>query len=367
MSEDRPRRRFRPGPGFGRRLLRGFLLLLVPPAALGVAAYVYVTGGRYVVTENAYVKADIVAVSADVSGRVIWVGIGDNQAVEKGQPLFQIDPVPFEIAVAEAEAEMAMVRSQIASFRADYRLALAELAEADERVRFLELQYERQERLRAKGVGTEEKYDRAHHDLATARQRVRAIGERIHKVLASLGGDAEIPVRRHARYLRAKAKRDKAALDLEDAAVLAPSAGVISNMKLQVGEYVGAGTPIFSLIEAATVWVQANLKETQLTHVTEGQTATVVLDAYPDRVLAARIESISPATGAEFALLPPQNASGNWVKVVQRVPVRLAIEPGAATPPLRAGMTATVSIDTERQRDVRALVRAALAWSGRGE
>ncbi len=355
----------------GRRLLRAVLLVVVPLGVAAAGLYVYATGGRYVVTENAYVKANLVAVSADVSGRVVWVGIADNQSVAPGEPLFQIDPQPFEIALAGAEAELAVVLTELEALKADYREALAAMAEARERVRFLELQYERQKRLMARGVGTEEKHDAARHELESARQRVAMMAQHAEKVLASLGGEADLKPRRHPRYLRSKAERDRTALDLERAAVLAPAAGVVSNMKLQPGEYVESGSPIFSIIELEPVWIEANLKETQLTYVREGQPATVVVDAYPDRTWRAAVTSISPATGAEFALLPPQNATGNWVKVVQRVPVHLAIGGGggggevAGGPRLRAGMTVSVSIDTGRERDLGAVVRRALAWGER--
>jgi membrane fusion protein (multidrug efflux system) len=355
----------RPKPRLGRLALRALLLVLVPLAAAAAGLYVYATGGRYVVTENAYVKANLVAVSADVSGRVVWVGVADNQTVAAGEPLFQIDPVPFEIALAGAEAELAVVLTELGSLKADYREAQAAMAEAAERARFLELQYQRQKQLRARGVGTEAKFDAAQHELETARQRVTMIGERAENVLASLSGDADLKPRRHPRYLRIKAQRDQAALDLERGAVLAPAAGVVSNMKLQPGEHVEAGTPVFSVIEAEPLWIEANLKETQLTHVREGQPATLVVDAYPDQTWGAEVTSISPATGAEFALLPPQNATGNWVKVVQRVPVHLAIAEDAGAPRLRAGMTVRVSIDTGRERDLGVLVQEALAWSER--
>jgi membrane fusion protein (multidrug efflux system) len=353
--------------GLGRKLLRAVLLLLVPQLAAGVGIYIYATGGRYVETENAYIKANIVAVSAKVSGRAVWVGVVDNLAVREGALLFQLDPVPFEIALAGTEAEMAVARTELKRLAAEHREAQVALGEFEERVRFLELQYQRQKRLRARGVGSEEKYDEAHHNLKTARLRVRVTRQRIETVLVSLGGDAARSPRRHPRYLRVKAMRDKAALDLEETSIYAAADGIVSNMTLQPGEYVAEGTPIFSLIEQAPLWIEANLKETQLTHVREHQRATIVVDAYPDRIYRAEVASISPATGAEFAILPPQNATGNWVKVVQRVPVRLDIARDENSPPLRAGMTVTVRIDTERRRDVPAIVRRALAWGGQSQ
>ncbi len=339
-----------------RTLLRPLLLVVMPLAAVAGAAYFYLQTGRYVVTENAYVKANIVAISADVSARVVWVGVEDNQAVRVGQPLLRLNPEPFELAVAEAEAQMAVARTEIESLRGDYREALAEAAEVEERVRFLEIQFKRQQRLRQRGIGAEERFDQARYELAAARQQMRVIRERIQRDLANLGGDPELPIEQHPRYRRAIAARDRAGVDLDRTVVASPVDGVVSNMRLQVGEYVHTGEPIFSVIESEPVWVEANLKETQLTHISEGQSATLVLDAYPDREWQARIRAIAPATGAEFSLLPPQNATGNWVKVVQRVPVILDIDTHVDQPSLRAGMTATVRIDTRHQRKLPALV-----------
>ncbi len=356
------------GPPLARRLartaLRLVLLVAVPLAAAVAGLYVYAKGGRYVETENAYVKAEIVAVSADVDGRVTWVGVEDNAEVGTGQVLFRIDAAPFEVAVAESDAKLDLVRTEIESLRVDHRQALVEAEEAGERVRFLEGQYLRQKRIKDKGLGTQEAYDEAAHDLAMAERRVRVLDERARGVLASLAGDVDAPVEVHPRYRSALAERRQALIDLDDTIVKASADGVVSNMKLQVGEYVEAGEPVFSLIERSPAWVEANLKETQLTHVREGQRATIVADAYPDYEWQATVHTIAPATGAEFALLPPQNATGNWVKVVQRVPVRLEVEHREAAPQLRAGMTVTASIDTERQRELPVAVRRVLREDG---
>ena len=356
------------GPTLARRVarvaLRLVLLVVVPVAAAVAGLYVYAKGGRHVETENAYVKAEIVAVSADVDGRVTWVGVEDNAEVAAGQVLFRIDDAPFEVAVAEADAKLDLVGTEIESLRVDHRQALVEADEARERVRFLERRYQRQKRIKDKGLGTEEAYDEAAHDLDMAKRRVRVLDERARRFLASLAGDADAPVEVHPRYRSALAEREQALIDLGDTIVKASADGVISNMKLQIGEYVEAGEPIFSLIERSPAWVEANLKETQLTHVREDQRATIVADAYPDYEWRARVHTIAPATGAEFALLPPQNATGNWVKVVQRIPVRLEVEHREDAPPLRAGMTVTASIDTERQRELPVAVRRVLREDG---
>jgi len=342
----------------GRRLLRAVLLLVVPAAAAAAGLAFWLQGGRFEETENAYVKAHIIAVSADVSGRVVEVRVRDNERVAAGAPLFRLDPLPFELAVAKAEAQMAVARTDVAALRAEHRVALAEASESEERIRFLEVQLGRQERLRERGMALEASYDEARHHLEAARRRLEGARERSGRVLASLAGDPRLPLEQHPRYREALAARDAARLDLERTRVAAAAAGVVSNMRLQPGERVERGVPIFSLIEERAPWVEANFKETQLTFLREGQPARVVADAYPGVEWSGRVAAIAPATGAEFALLPPQNASGNWVKVVQRVPVLISLDPAPGRAPLRAGMTVTASVDTGRSRSLAGLLQA---------
>jgi len=349
-----------------RRVLRGGLLVAVPLVAVAFGMHYYVLGGRYEVTENAYVKAHIVAVSAEVAGRVVEVGVRDNQPVDAGALLFRLDPTPFELEVARAEAQMAVVRTELDTLRASYRVALAEAAEAEAGIGFLARQLERQQMLKARGMGREESYDEARHNLDAAQRKLESARQRARSVLATLGGDASLPPERHPRYLQAKAARDAAQVDLSRARVVAPASGVVSNMKLQVGEHVARGVPVFSLIESGQVWVEANLKETQLTYVREGQHATVSADAYPGSEWPGRVSAIAPATGAEFAVLPPQNATGNWVKVVQRIPVVVQLDRTDGAPTLRAGMTVSVSIDTGRQRTVSGSLREFLGLARAG-
>jgi len=339
-----------PRPRVGRKGLRAVLLVGVPIVAGLAALYFYAAGGRHVETDNAYVKAHIIAVSAEVAGRVVEVGVRDNQQVAAGALLFRIDPASFEVAIAKADAQMAVVRTDLASLRADYRVALAEAREAEERIDFTTRQLDRQRQLKERGMGREDTFDEARHNLDVARARLAAVQERAARVLASLGGEPGLPADRHPRFLEAQAARNAAQLDLAHTRVTAAAAGVVSNMKLQVGEFVTRGVPVFSLIESRDTWVEANFKETQLAGVRVGQPARIVADAYPGVEWTARVSTIAPATGAEFALLPPQNATGNWVKVVQRVPVLLAIEQAPGQPPLRAGMTVTVSVDTGHSR-----------------
>ncbi len=335
-----------------RYLLRGFLLVAVPAGILALAGLIYAAGGRYVTTENAYVKADIINISPNIDGRVEQVLVTDNQRVDAGQLLFELDPEPFEIALAAARAEIAGVRQNIESLRAHYRQGELEIAAARERARYLTLEFERQVTLEAKGIGVRAKFEAAEHDLSMARRHGDALGERNRMILADLGGSPSAPIERHPLYMRAVAVADQAALDLSNSRVIAPIDGYLTNVVLEAGEYVEAGDPVFALVALEAPWIEVNLKEIHLTHISVGQAATVVADAYPEREWRATVQSISPATGAEFALLPPQNSTGNWVKVVQRVPLRLELEDAAGAPPLRAGMTVTVSIDTKRKRDV---------------
>jgi membrane fusion protein (multidrug efflux system) len=333
-----------------RRLLRAVLLIGVPLAAAAIALHLYTRGGRHVETDNAYVKAHIIVVTAEVAGRVVEVALRDNQPVAAGQLLFRIDAAPFEVAIARADAQMAVVRSDLDALRAEYRVTLAEAVEAEERIGFLTRQLERQQRLKERGMTRDDAVDEARHNLDAARARLDAVRQRTARVLANLGGDPALPANRHPRFLEAQAARSAAQLDVAHTRVTAPAAGVVSNMKLQAGEFVARGVPVFSVIETGDTWIEANFKETQLAGVRVGQAARIVADAYPGVEWRARVSTIAPATGAEFAVLPPQNATGNWVKIVQRVPVLLAIEQTADQPPLRAGMTVSVSVDTGRSR-----------------
>jgi len=337
--------------------MKRFLLLVVVPAvAIAVGLWLWLQGGRYEETENAYVKAHMIAVTADVSGRVVEVGVRDNEPVAAGALLFRIDPAPFQLTVARAEAEMAVVRTVVEGLRGEYRVALADAAEAEERIGFLERQLERQAKLKERGMGIEASFDEARHNLEAARRRLESAREKAARVLAALSSDAKLPVEAHPSFVAARAARDAGRDELARVRIVAPAAGIVSNMRLQVGERVERGVPVFSLIESRPMWIEANFKETQLTHMREGQEVTLVADAYPDARWRGRVSTIAPATKAEFALLPAQNSSGNWVKVVQRVPVLISLDtaPDGQTP-LRAGMTVTARVDTGHVRTLSAL------------
>ncbi len=365
-----------------RTLTRMVFLFVIPLLAICVGLYLYAAGGRYVSTDNAYVKANIIIITPEVSGRVTSVLVADNQAVEAGDVLLQLDPSLLDIELNRARAQMAVIRTELESLRADYGETVVQIQQAEDKVRYLERRYKRQRKLLKQGLSSEEKHDEAKHTLQIARREVQIIQQRVQRVLAQLAGDEVLSVEQHPRYQAAQATYDQAAIDLKATTIHAPASGIVSNMKLQVGEYAQAGKPVFSLIENYPIWIEANLKETQLTHILPGQQATIVADAYPDRVWESVISSIAPTTGAEFSILPPQNASGNWVKVVQRIPINLVITDQADGPQLRAGMTVSVRIDTHRKRElpgqmrnvvgdrdvlglIRGLGQKAMAWRSR--
>ena len=349
----------------GRRfIVRAVLLIVVPVLAVWGAIAVYLSGGRYVTAENAYVKTDIVNIGSEIDGRVVRVYVDDYQHVSQGQPLFEIDPEPYRIAIVEAEAEMSGVEQHLDALRAQYRQGEAEVAAADEDIRYLKVEYERQQKLVQQGAGTQSKLDEAEHQLTAARRSLGVLTEQNAMVLAELGGSLDLPMEQYPPWRQAEARRSDATLNLAHTLVTAPMDGTLSDVNLEAGEYVQAGDPVFALVASGHPWIEVNLKEVDLTHVALGQPATVVVDAYPDVTWRAEVASISPATGSEFALLPPQNATGNWVKVVQRVPVRLELLDDRDATPLRAGMTVFVSIDTGQTRTFSGVVESVLAAVG---
>ena len=345
-----------------RRALRFILLFGIPLLALAGAALVWQRGGRYVTTENAYVKADIVQVAPEVAGRILEVAVRDHNTVQAGQVLQRLDPEPFRLAVQKAEAELDAARTLVETARATYRETQSELGELQNRADYLARQARRQQELAARGVAPATRLEETQSDAEVARERINVVRQRLQRLLTTLKGDPDLPVDSHPTVLERIAARDQALLDLRRTTLVAPVGGTIVNMRLQRGEQVKAATPLFALVSERRPWVEANLKETTLTHVVPGQKVDVVLDIYPDVTWVGVVESISPATGAEFAILPPQNASGNWVKVVQRLPVKIRLEPFPGEPPLRAGITATVAIDTGRQRRLGDVAVAIAGW-----
>jgi membrane fusion protein (multidrug efflux system) len=336
-----------------RRGLRRTLLVLGPVIAVAAGGYFYLTGGRYVATDNAYVKADKLNLATDVSGIVAKIEVREDQKVEKGQILFRLDDEPYRIALAGAQAQLGAVRNEIATLKATYRQNQAQIEQANTDVDFYETSFQRQQDLSRRGVSTQVAFDEAKRNLDLSRERVIVAQRQAEATLAQLGGKPDDPVEAHPRVQQAQAQVDRAKRDLGRTVVTAPNTGVATNVNaLQVGQYLQAAQPAFSLVALDHVWVEANPKETDLTYLKPGDPASVTVDTYPGVQWHATVASVSPATGAEFSVLPPQNASGNWVKVVQRVPIRLNVEVPAGAPSLRSGMSANVEVDTGHTRSL---------------
>jgi len=258
-----------------------------------------------------------------------------------------VDDASFRIAVEDAAAHLAATRLQIASLKSAYRQRQVELRTARDTQTYAQSQYDRQARLLASGIASRTQFDQAAHALDDARQQVANVHQQIGVALADLDGDPDIAPERHPLVAQAQAALDRARLYLSYTVVVAPTGGVVTKVEqLQVGDYIAASAPVFALVSTQDVWIEANFKEVQLARMRAGQRATVVIDRYPGSRFAAVVTSMSPGTGSQFSLLPPENATGNWVKVVQRVPVRLQLTNLGAEFRLQAGLSADVSVDT---------------------
>ncbi|MEO8409622.1 MAG: HlyD family secretion protein [Propionivibrio sp.] len=335
-----------------RRRRRRFILLVVVPliAALAIGIF-WLRGGRYVETENAYVKADKLPVSAEVAGTIRDVLVRENEKVEAGQLLFRIDAAPFVVAVAKAEAELAQVRTNLAALQASYREKQSEIALARTKYKFALRAQDRQAGLVAKNFVSASSFDDVKQSSDLASQQIVVIEDDLLRIAASLGGSVDAPVEQHPSYRAALAELDQAKLDRQHAEVRAPLAAVVSKLP-KPGQYVSAGGTALALVASGNVWVEANFTETDLTYVHPGQPVEITVDTYPDAVWHGEVDSLAPATGAEFSLIPAQNATGNWVKIAQRVPVRIRINREGGLPTLRAGLSAVVDIDTGHRRRV---------------
>jgi membrane fusion protein (multidrug efflux system) len=352
-----------------RQRLRLPLMLLGPIVVLVGAGYWYLTTGRYVSTDDAYVDAARVSISNEVSGRVTEIAVHDNQLVKAGEVLFTLDQRPFRIAVEEAKAQLASTKLQIEAMKATYQQKKADAAANEATLLYQQRELERQQRLLASGTASQAQYDQSNHAYKIAREQLASKEQDVASALASLGGDPDIPVSQHPMVQHAQAALDRAELNLSYTVVRAPESGIVTKVdQLQVGNWVqgvdtgAAPTALFSLVSTKRIWVTANFKETELTHMRPGQAATVEIDTYPDLSFPARVQSLSPGTGLTFSLLPAENATGNWVKVVQRLPVRLSFDKLDPDHPLAAGLSVTVDVDTEFHRPWLDRIDRMFAW-----
>jgi len=333
-----------------RRRLRAVLMLAAPLAVVIGAVYFYLTGGRYESTENAQLQAGMVAISPAVAGRVTSIEVVENQKVTAGQVLFTVGSGSFQAAVAEAEAQLADARTDIGSTRADYAEALSAVSAAQARAAYAQKEAARQGSLVREGIASRAQYDAAAVEARTAADAVTAARAKAESLRASLSGNVGAPVDMQPDVRRAASKLAKAQLDLRDTVVRAPQDGVVTKVnQLQVGNYVTPGRPVF-MLTGLKFWVQANFKENQLRYMRVGQPATIAVDAFPDHKLTGHVESFSPGTGNSFSILPAENATGNWVKVVQRLPVQIAIDKVPADLPMSTGLSVEVEVDTGHKR-----------------
>jgi membrane fusion protein, multidrug efflux system len=355
-------------PHFSRRHWGRWALFLLLPLVLIAGGYWYVTGGQVMSTDDAYVEADKVGISTDVSGIVKEIKVAENQRVEAGEVLFRLDDLPFVLALKRADAQADIVRNDLNALKANYRDLQAQIKQAQDDIDYYDREFRRQQDLVSKNIASQATFDTARRNLQNARQKLASLNAQLAAVAANLGGGPNIPVEQHPRYLDAVAQRDEAARQLNHSVVRAPFAGIVTNVpSLAPGKYLLASTTAFYLVATADVWVTANPKETELTYVRPGQRVTVTVDTYPNAEWHGTVESISPAAAQEFSLLPAQNTSGNWVKVVQRIPMRVRVDTGDANmPPLRAGMSVETEVDTGHPRGLPRFVATLFAHAQRG-
>jgi membrane fusion protein (multidrug efflux system) len=343
-----------PAPA-SRNSLRWMLMGAGTVLALVIVLWLYLTSGRYMSTDDASINAAQTAISAHIAGQVVNVAVHDNQHVHRGDLLFQLDDQPLRIALKEAEAKLALARMQISAAKSAYRHQLAETDVARGTLAYQRHELERQQHLAQSGITSHAQLDQTQHSADEAQQNVAAEEQQAGSYLAVLGGTPDAPLEAHPMVMQAQAALDKAKLDLTYTSVFAPDDGVVTKVEqLQVGNYISPAVELFTLVSTRNVWIDANFKEDQLAHMRPGQSAEVTIDAYPDRRFKARVVSLSPGTGSQFSVLPAENATGNWVKVVQRLPVRLEFtdKPDDIVEAMHAGLSANVSVDTQFHRHV---------------
>jgi membrane fusion protein (multidrug efflux system) len=344
------------------------LMFALLPLALVIGAYWYITGGQVVSMDDAYVEADKVGVSTDVPGIVAEVGVTENQHVEAGQILYRLDDLQLRFALARAEAQIGTVRDALNALKANYRDMQSQIQQAQNDIEYYDTEFHRQQDLLASHVASQSTFDTARRSLLNAQQKLVSLTHQLDAIAANLDDDPTGAVEKKPRYLDAVAQRDEAARQLAHTVVKAPFAGIVTNTPaIAPGKYLQASVTAFYLVAADHVWVVANPKETELTYVRTGQPALVTVDTYPDTQWNGSVESISPAAAQEFSLLPAQNTSGNWVKVVQRVPLRVRIDTNdKSLPPLRPGMSVEVDVDTGHSRGLPRFLTAMFSHDRQG-
>ena len=392
---------------------RFILLILIPLMTIMFTLGFFYSLGRYITTENAYIKAPIISIQSQIPGRVKTVFVKDNQQVKKGQKLFKIDTAKLKLDLSEQKQNLLTIKKEIDNRKSKYNevteeiklaeeeikyyllemrraksLINVEIKLAEEKVKYHQLEFNRIKNLVNKGVGLKSKLDEEQylyqsainnlkavklnsnfeeikHSYTSSKQKLKIINDKAKTILTTLNGDAELKFDEHPLYLKHLSKLEQISFDIEQSTIFAEQDGIIAQMNLEEGEYIDIGKVLFAIVDEKNAWLEANLKETELTNIKVNQSAVFTPDAYPNNSWNAKVESISPATGSEFSILPPQNSSGNWVKVVQRVPVKIAIGSSIineniqnnSKKDLRVGMSVSVTIDTKYKRDVPFIIR----------
>lgn len=331
-----------------RRLI---LLVVIPAIAAMVGLFIYLSGGRYATTDNAYTKADVISIRPRVAGAVAERLVAENDHVSAGQLLLVLDRKPYEVALAKAEAKRDEVRTNLAALHASYSEKQSELQLAITNRDYAANEEKRQSNLAARKLVAKADYDEVSHTRRVSDQQVITLEQDVKRIAESLGGDANTPIEQHPSYKAAQAEVEQAQLNLDYTQITAPKDGIVTKPP-EAGEFVTLGSAVMSLVASDNLWVEANFIETDLTHVRVGQTVKVHVDTYPDVAWEGEVQSISPATGAEFSVIPAQNATGNWVKIAQRVPVRISIKPNGNAPALQAGLSTEIEIDTGYKRSL---------------
>src|SRR2546423_863822 len=303
--------------------LRLLLLIIIPLIALAGGTYFYLASGRYISTDNAYIGAQKVLITPDISGKIAKVSVTEGQRVNAGDALLEIDSEPFRLAVTQAEARLAGVRIDYSNLKTNYASMTRRIALARETVDLKQRDLDRKNTLVTNRTGSQADLDNSMNAVVVAKTQLEQLEQQTEAIRNQLLGDEHLPIEKYPPYMQAAAALDQAKRDLDHTVLRAPIAGMATQVaSIQLGRYVTAGTPVFSLIDDTKPWVDANPKETDITHLRVGQPVSISVDTFPGRTFHGVVAAVSPGTGAQFPILPPQNASGNWVKVVQRVPVR---------------------------------------------
>lgn len=330
--------------------LRLVLLALLPALVVIVAFVFYLFSGRYISTDNAYVGAEKVLITPEVSGKVVKIAVVEGQLLKPGDELLAIDPVSYRLAAQEAEAKLVRVQSDFATLKANLVSVTTQAALSRQSLAAAQSDFDRKTQLLSNRISTPSDVDKSRMGLIAAKTQLELLEQQERTLRIQLLGDPNLAIEKYPQFVEATVALDRAKRDLQNTVLRAPISGVATQVaSIQMGRFLTAGTAVFSVISSANVWIDANPKETDLTHVRRGQPVSITIDAFPDKEWTGTVGAISPGTGAQFAILPPQNAAGNWIKIVQRVPMRIEFAPGQDLRRLRAGMSATVEIDTGRR------------------